>query len=70
MSYEVFKTKINALIHRSKSNLRVSFSTDEEKGKHYASFSDGTLIIGNLCSLKITVKWGGKSNNHVAVAAI
>ena len=67
MSYEVFKAKVNALIRRSGSSIKVRFSTDEEKGKHYASCSDGTTIIGCPCSMKVSVKWG---SGHTAMAAI
>lgn len=67
MSYESFKAKINALIKRSGQKVSVRFSTDEEKGKHYANCSDGTTIIGCPCSLKVTVKWG---SGHTSMATI
>ena len=67
MSYEVFKNKVTAMINRAGSGLKVRFSTDEEIGKHYASCSDGTTIIGNSSSLKVTVKWG---SGHTALATI
>lgn len=46
MSYESFKAKVNALIRRSGSGVKVRFSTDEEKGKHFANCSDGTTMNG------------------------
>ena len=67
MSYESFKAKVNALIRRSGQRVSVRFSTDEEKGKHYANCSDGTTIIGCPCSLKVTVKWG---DYHQSIATI
>lgn len=67
MSYESFKAKVNALIRRSGQRVSVRFSTDEEKGKHYANCSDGTTIIGCPCSLKVTVKWG---SGHTSIATI
>lgn len=67
MSYEDFKSKVNALIRRSGSGLKVRFSTDEEKGKHYANCSDGTTIIGCPCTMRVTVKWG---SGHTSMATI
>ena len=64
MSYESFKAKVNALIRRSGQRVSVRFSTDEEKGKHYANCSDGTTIIGCPCSLKVTVKMGRLSSKY------
>ena len=67
MSYEAFKARVNALIRRSGSSVKVRFSTDEEKGKHYANCSDGTTIIGCPSCLRVTVKWG---SGHTSMAAI
>lgn len=67
MSYEAFKAKVNALIRRSGSSVKVRFSTDGEKGKHYANCSDGTTIIGCPSCLRVTVKWG---SGHTSMAAI
>lgn len=67
MSYESFKAKVNALIRRSGSGVKVRFSTDEEKGKHFANCSDGTTIIGSPACLKVTVKWG---SGHTSMATI
>lgn len=53
MSYEVFR--------------RVEFSTDNENGKHCASCSDGTTIIGNRLCLKVAVRWG---SGHQSISAI
>lgn len=68
MSYEVFKTKVNALIERAGGGIGVRFSRDAEKGKHFANCSDGTVIIGNESCLKVSVRWNGK--NHQAFVAI
>lgn len=67
MSYESFKAKVNALIKRSKQRLSVDFSSDEEKGQFFANCSDGTTLIGNASSLKVTVKWG---SGHTSMATI
>lgn len=58
MSYEVFRRKVNALIAKAGGNINVRFSTDPEKGKHYANCSDGTTIIGNKSCLRVSVRWG------------
>lgn len=67
MSYEVFKTKVNALIERAGGNIKVGYSTDKESGRHYAKCSDGTTIIGNECCLRIEVRWG---SGHCALARV
>ena len=67
MKYEDFQKYVMSILKRSRSGLLVKFKTDEEKGKHYANFSDGTLIVGNLSSLKLTVKWG---SGHTAMATV
>ena len=67
MSYERFQEKVNALIKRAGGNIKVWFSTDEEKGKHTARCSDGTTIIGNSTVLKLTVRWGSGHQSMVAV---
>jgi len=68
MSYEVFKDKVNALIGRAGGNIDVRFSRDEQKGKHFANCSDGTVFIGNESCLRVAVRWNGK--NHEAFASI
>lgn len=67
MSYEAFEAKVNALIRRVGSGISVRFSNDIEKGKFYASCSDGTMIIGCACAMKVTVKWG---SGHTSMASI
>lgn len=67
MSYEVFRRKVNALIAKAGGGISVRFSTDTDKGKHYAYCSNGTTIIGNLSCLKVTVHWG---SGHQAMATI
>lgn len=58
MSYEVFQRKVNALIVKAGGGINVRFSTDSDKGKHYANCSDGTTIIGSDSCLRVSVKWG------------
>lgn len=67
MTYESFKAKVNALIKHTGQRISVRFSTDTEKGKHYANCSDGTTIIGCSAHLKVTVKWG---SGHTAMATL
>lgn len=67
MSYEVFRRKVNALIRKAGGSINVRFSTDPEKGKHYANCSDGTMIIGNESCLRVAVRWGSK---HQAITMI
>lgn len=67
MSYEVFERKVNALIQKAGGDIAVRFHNDTDKGKFFANCSDGTTIIGNRDSLKVTVQFGSK---HQAMAAI
>ncbi len=67
MSYEVFRRKVNALVAKAGGNISVRFSRDDDKGKFFANCSDGTTIIGNMASLKVTVRFG---RGHQATAAI
>lgn len=68
MSYEVFMAKVNALIKKAGGGIKVCFSSDSEKGKHYANCSDGTVIIGSKSCMKVTVRWNGR--NHQSMVAI
>lgn len=68
MSYEVFKTRVNALINRASGGIKVWFSTDPDEGKHYANCSDGTTIIGNELCKRVEVRWNGR--NHRSIATI
>lgn len=67
MSYEVFRRKVNALVVRAGGGITVRFHNDTEKGRFFANCSDGTTIIGNPASLKVSVRFG---SGHQAVAAI
>ena len=67
MSYEVFERKVNALIKKAGGKITVLFHNDTDKGKFFAIFSDGTTIIGNPKSLKVTVRFG---SGHQAMATI
>lgn len=67
MSYEVFTRRVNALIERAGGGINVSFSEDADTGKYFASCDDGTTIIGNPVSLKVTVLWG---SGHQTLATI
>ena len=67
MSYEVFQRKVNALIAKTGDNISVRFSTDDESGKHYANFSDGTTIVGNRSCLRVSVIWGSGHHSIVSI---
>ena len=67
MSYEVFERKVNALIKKAGGKITVRFRNDTDKGKFFANCSDGTVIIGNPASLKVTVRFG---SGHQAMATI
>lgn len=68
MGYDEFKRKVNALVGRATGNkVNVRFSTDKEKGKHYANCSDGTTIIANASCKRVMVRWG---SGHQAIATI
>lgn len=65
MSYEVFQTRVKCLLSRV--NMTALFTQDEYNGKYIAICDDGTQIIGNSVSMKVTVKFG---SGHQAMAAI
>ena len=67
MGYEVFQRKVNALIKRAGGGISVRFHNDAERGKFFANCSDGTTIIGNPSSLKVTVRFGP---GHQATATV
>lgn len=67
MSYDVFIRKVNALIVKAGGKITVDFSNDTDNGKFFANCSDGTTIIGNQSSLKVTVRFG---SGHQAMASI
>lgn len=67
MSFDMFKTRVNALIAKAGGGIGVDFVADTESGRMYANCSDGTTIIGNTRCLKVEVRWG---SGHVAHAAI
>lgn len=67
MSYDVFRQKVNALIRRAGGGISVRFYHDRAKGRYYANCNDGTTIIGNPTSLKVSVRWG---SGHAGIASI
>lgn len=67
MAFEVFKAKVNALIERAGGGIKVRFEHDTDKGRFRASCSDGTTIIGNPASLRVTVNYG---SGHKAMAIL
>lgn len=56
MSYQVFQSRVLSLLEKSNSGLSVNFNNED--GKFMANFSDGTRIIGNPVSNKVTIRWG------------
>lgn len=67
MKYYSFRKKVIALIERAKMPASTNVKFSEEDGKYYARISDGTTIIGNSESLKVSVCWG---SGHQALATI
>ena len=67
MTFDAFKRRVNALIQKAGGEIHVLFSTDEETGKHYASCSDGVIIIGNEGCKRVEVRWG---SGHAGLATI
>lgn len=65
MSYETFQAKVRALAKAA--GIKVDFHHDTEKGKYYGNCADGTTIIGNPISLKVTVRYG---SGHQMMATI
>lgn len=64
MSFESFMKRVNAVVDKSNEGfvgndrIRVDFSIDEENGKFVARCSDGTVILGNSLTVKMTVVFG------------
>lgn len=68
MSYESFQQKVNNLVKGMKgAKPRVDFRHDDETGKHYANFSDGTTIIGNTIAKNVMVRWGSGHKAHAVI---
>ena len=65
MAFDVFQNKVKALIERAGGGISVKFYNDKEIGKFFARCSDGTTIIGNPTSLKVTVRYGS-GHQHMA----
>lgn len=57
MTFERFKAYINRLISKAGGGITVRFNHTDD-GRHFANCSDGTTIIGNSRSLKLTVRYG------------
>ena len=67
MSFTVFQSKVNALIRRAGGGIKVRFEHDTDKGRFCANCSDGTMIIGNPTSLRVTVNFG---SGHTAMVTL
>lgn len=66
MSYERFKAHINGLIAKAGGNITARFNHAAD-GRYFANCSDGTTIIGNSHSLKLTVRYG---SGHQMMASL
>lgn len=66
MSYEAFCKGTQALA--TDTNPIIGTHNDTEKGKFIARYSDGTTIVGNPSSFKLTVRWN--HNQHQARAVL
>lgn len=58
LTYEGFQIKVTALVGRAGGDISVRFFNDTDNGKFFANCSDGTTIIGNSSSVKVTVRFG------------
>lgn len=67
MDWEVFCQKVRARVDMSGTGMNVRFYNDLERGRFLARCQDGTTIIGNPSSLKVTVRFG---SGHQAMAEI
>lgn len=72
MAFENFKKRVMSIIDMTneksppgKGEIKVRFHEDKEGGKFYANISDGTRIVGNSTSAKLTYIWG---SGHMATA--
>lgn len=66
MSYESFQTAVSNLVKKAGGGISARFVNED--GKYIAHLSDGTRIIGNAVSPKVTVRWNGR--NHQSVVRI
>lgn len=66
MSYEAFCKGTQALA--TDNNPIMGTYNDTEKGKYIARYYDGTVIIGNPSSFRLTVRWN--QNQHQAAAVL
>ena len=63
MSYEDFKAKV--LDWARALGVKVRFN--HTNGRHYANFSDGTVITANTVALSVSIRWG---SGHTAIAQL
>ena len=56
MSYEAFRRKVNARIASAGCNFKARFVNDTDKGRFLALLPDGTWIVGNPLSAKVTFR--------------
>lgn len=67
MSFLVFRRRVDGMIKKAGGGISVSYRADRENGRHIAQCSDGTKIIGNTSSLRVSVRWGA---GHAATAEL
>lgn len=63
MKYGVFKDKCVNLAEKA----GVSVKFDRKDGRFFANFDDGTTVVGNSTSHRVSVLWG---DHHCAYAEI
>lgn len=66
MSYEVFKRRVNARIAQAGCVYKARFFNDTDKGRFFAFLPDGTQIIANPVSTKVTFR----QRNHTYMGVI
>lgn len=64
MKFEVFTEQVRQLIKKAGGGISATFEHDDDTGIHTAFCSDGTIIMGNSETLRLTVRWNG--SNHQA----
>ena len=60
MTFAAFREGMQALATETKAS--VNFQNDEDSGKYFARFSDGTVITGNSANFALTVRWNNKQH--------
>lgn len=66
MTFAAFRQGAQALATETQASVK--FQNDEDTGKYFARFSDGTVITGSASGFGLTVRWN--NNQHQARARL